>query len=578
MDNLLNILIIDDDKFDRKAVVRALNQSGESISITEASTAQEGLSLSVEKQFDIILLDYNLPDCNGLTLLSELRVIRINSTAIVIFSGDEDECLALKAIEAGAQGFLAKDELNSRRLLRAIHLARHRYGLEEALNTAHTELRHLASHDSLTGLANRHTFDRELHAAVARAQRGERQLAVFVLDLDNFKQINDTFGHTVGDSVLIEVSRRLKTVVRNTDLLARLGGDEFVILAEDMQKDDQAHLLAGRIVAVFNEPIHLEAVQWQVTTSIGIANFDDTVNTQSELLKCADLAMYRAKQDGLNQFHFYSKKLHEAVRQRVAIGLDLQQALALNQFKIYYQTQVNALDGTLGGMEALVRWEHPERGLIPPDIYIPIAEESGLMVDIGKWIMRTACQQFVEWREQIIMQNWTFPIAINLSAVELHSKELVTTLETLIEDTGIDPACLELEITENALIKDPVHIGAKLTYLTASGVQIALDDFGTGYSTMQHLLLFPVHALKIDKSLVAGVGKDANTERLLVAMINFALALELIVVAEGVETFEQADFCRNHGCHLLQGYYFCEPMSADAFEAAFLTGVAEPSL
>ena len=285
--------------------------------------------------------------------------------------------------------------------------------------------------------------------------------------------------------------------------------------------------------------------------------------------------MYRAKQEGSNQYHFYSKKLHETVRQRVALGKDLQQALALNQFMICYQTQVNAQDGTLGGMEALVRWEHPEEGLIPPEIFIPIAEETGLMVDIGKWIIRTACLQFVEWRQHMAMKNWTFPIAINLSAVELHNKELLTTLEGVIKDTGIDPAYLELEITENALIKDPVHIGTKLSYFTTLGVQLSLDDFGTGYSTMQHLMLFPVHALKIDKSLVAGVGKDANAERLLAAMINFALALKLIVVAEGVETLEQADFCRKHNCHLLQGYYFCRPMSAEAFETAFLTGVTD---
>lgn len=567
----LEILIIDDDELDRKAIVRAIKQADRAVRITQATTAEEGLSMSARREFDVILLDYQLPDRDGIEVLRSLREGNLSSAAVVMISQHEDEELADQAIEAGAQDFLLKDEINARRLSRAVRLAQQRNLMEMALQTSHDELRKLAERDALTGLANRYTFERTLQTAVMLNQRRHGSLAVLLLDLNDFKDVNDTLGHHVGDELLIEVARRLNGVIRDSDFLARLGGDEFVVLAQDMKRDDQATLLANRIIGTFDDPFVFDGIELVISISIGIAVLGAGVDSSSELLKCADIGMYRAKKDGSNQYHFYSDQLHQVVRQRVNLERDLRQAVKHQQLRLYYQAQIGANDGTLRGMEALLRWEHPRQGMLLPGAFISLAEETGLIADIGEWVLRTACYQYNEWQSKLGLDKLPMAIAVNLSAVQLQGKDLLETVDNALTESGIDAGSLELEITENALISNPKKAVDVMSTLADRGVTFSLDDFGTGYSSFEHLKLMPIHALKIDRTFVSSVGKDATSERLLAAMIRFAKTLELRVVAEGVENPGQAQFCREKGCDLLQGYYYSKPQSTADFEAAFLS-------
>lgn len=570
----LDILIIDDDEIDRRNVIRALKQVSVSVKIVEANNALDGLLKAKETLFDVILLDYRLPDRDGIEVLKSLRLDKTHHTAIIMLTHQEDVSLAEQAIEAGAQDFLLKEEVNARRLMRAVHQARHRHKLESELSRSYNQLRELAEHDALTGLANRYDFERALSFAVSRAKRENLhgKMAVLLLDLDRFKNVNDTYGHAIGDQLLIKVARRLGTTTRGSDLLARLGGDEFVVLVQDMDRVDQAILLATRIVEAFKKPIVLDGMEWHVTMSIGIAVFGSCANDATELMKCADIAMYRAKQEGRNQSHFYSDQLHQAVRHRMYLERDLRHALRNEQLQVYYQAKINPFDGSIGGMEALLRWHHPVEGVLTPGVFLPMAEELGLMFDIDQWVMRTACAQLQEWRSLPFLHAQDLTMAVNVSAIQLQGDNLIYTVDEALLTSGLDPCCLELEITENALIRDPVHVAAILHKLVGRGVKLSLDDFGTGYSSFGHLKLFPIHVLKIDQSFVAGVGKGESQERLLAAMIAFAQTMELSLVAEGIETEQQAMFCAERGCELLQGYMYSRPIPSSEFEDRYLTG------
>lgn len=574
MISTLKVLCIDDDAVDRLSIARTLKQTDIPVQFEQASTAAEGLAAAAAQHFDIILLDFQLPDRDGLDVLKTLRENVDRYATVIMLSRREDDALVQQAIDAGAQDFLLKDEVTPRRLVRAMRQSQYRSQLEDALARIRENLRELAEQDALTGLANRYDFERALALAVARGQRDGSRLAVLLLDVDNFKTVNDTFGHAVGDQLLIEVARRLGSVVRDSDMLARLGGDEFVILAQDMERDDQATLLAKRIVACFAEPMVFGEVNWTVTTSIGIAAFGDYTDNPSDLMRCADIAMYRSKQGGRNQSHFYSEELHLAVQQQSALERDLRKALPQDEFRVYYQAQIHAHDGTLGGLEALVRWEHPTMGTLAPGAFLPMAEELGLMRDIGQWVLRQSCRQLQDWRSRMCLDGLRLAVAVNLSAVELQGNDLPAKLQAALNESGLPAKCLEVEITESALIRDTEATATMLNAVAALGIQLALDDFGTGYSSFEHLQLFPIHALKIDRRFVDAIGKGVAQERLLTAMIRFARTLNLSVVAEGIETAEQARFCNAHGCDLLQGYFYSRPVPAAQFEAQFLSKLA----
>ena len=538
--------------------------------VHHATTAAEGLEKASSTKFDAILLDYRLPDQNGLDVLRHLRGGAYDGVAVVMLSRFENESLAEECLEAGAQDFLLKDEVNSRHLTRVVLQARQRFQIEERLRYSLEQVRSLSEHDVLTGLVNRRGFERALEAHMARVRRSEGRLAILLLDLDDFKGINDTLGHDAGDELLVEIARRLSFIVRDGDMLCRLGGDEFVVMMTNFDHDDQAIVLADRINAQLRAPIFLGSTEHTITASIGIAVLDRGTKSAADLLKYADLAMYQAKLDGRNKSRFYSDALQEAVQFRSIIKNDLQRALEKQELRIYYQPQIRAADGSLCGMEALLRWHHPRLGVLSPAAFLGIAEETGLIVDMGAWVLREGCRQLKAWRERYAPVFSELKLAINLSAVQIKQEHLARTVLSALDHHDLPADCLELEITESMLIEVTGETVAMLSAISAHGVAMSLDDFGTGYSSLDHLKLFPISVLKIDKSFVSAVGEGGKSETLFVAIIAFAKALNMRIVVEGVETQAQADFCRLQQCDLLQGYFYSRPLPAEEFEATFL--------
>ncbi|MGI1935726.1 putative bifunctional diguanylate cyclase/phosphodiesterase [Shewanella oncorhynchi] len=566
----MDLLLIDDDEVDRTAIIRALRQSKLTFNVVEANCAFDGLNLALERHFDGILLDYLLPDANGLEVLIKLNAMTQDQTVVVMLSRYEDEKLAQRCIELGAQDFLLKDEVNSRILTRAIRYAKQRSSMALALRNSHQKLKELAEHDSLTKLVNRYGFELCLNRAIARAKRCHDYLAVILLDLDDFKAINDTLGHQTGDILLVKVAARLSEVLRDGDIIARLGGDEFVVLVTDNDYKYFPMIVANRLLKVFEDVFCLGDNDVLIGASIGVAFYNEAASNSSELMKCADIAMYRAKKMGRNQIQFYSEALDKEVRYRNHIESSLRTALKRNEFKVHYQAQVNAKTHQLVGMEALVRWQHPVDGIIAPDQFLPIAEEIGLMEDIDDWVLEQACTQALSWLTQLQPTGKEFTIAVNLSASQIGNENLFDKIASTLTKTGLPAVALELEITENCLIEDPHEHAKMLDRIAELGVRFALDDFGTGFSSLEHIKLFPISVLKIDKSFVASYDKDEKDTRLLAALLNFAHGFNVISVAEGVETIEQAEFCTSRHCTVLQGYLFSRPLDATEFEAKYI--------
>nr|WP_315493411.1 EAL domain-containing protein [uncultured Rhodoferax sp.] len=566
----LSLLLIDDDELDRHAITRTLRKSPVPCEVTYAETAAAGLEMASSKKFDAILLDYRLPDDNGLEVLRTLRGGAYDGVAVVMLSRYENESLAEQCLEAGAQDFLLKDEVNSRHLTRVVMQARQRFQIEERLRYSLEQVRNLSEHDALTGLMNRRGFERALEAQLARARRRDGRLAILLLDLDDFKSINDTMGHDAGDQLLVEVARRLTLIARDGGLLCRLGGDEFVVMMTSFDHDEQAIVLADRINATLRESIFIGSTEQTITTSIGIAVLGNTTDNAADLLKYADLAMYQAKLDGRNKSRFYSVSLQEAVQFRSLIKNDLQRALEKDELKIYYQPQIRSADGGLRGMEALLRWHHPRLGVLSPAAFLAIAEETGLIVDIGAWVLHEGCRQLKVWRERYAPRLADLTLAINLSAVQIKQEKLPRTVMAALAEHNLPANCLELEITESMLIEVTSTTVSLLSEISAQGVAMSLDDFGTGYSSLDHLKLFPISILKIDKGFVSAVGEGGKSEKLFVAIIAFAKALNMQIVVEGVETQAQAAFCTEQSCDLLQGYFYSKPLPAHEFEATFL--------
>lgn len=425
---------------------------------------------------------------------------------------------------------------------------------------AESQLNYLAYYDNLTGLPNRHLFSDRLQQAIKNADRNERLVAVLFIDLDRFKNINDSLGHETGDILLKEAAERLKGCIRANDTVARFGGDEFILVLSDLRHVNNAIKVANKIIDSFSKPFHINKMLLFVTTSIGITLYPLDDNDVDGLLKNADAAMYHAKDAGRNNFQLYSAEMTEKVEERLRVENDLRQALAHNEFELYYQPQVNISDGSIIGMEALIRWQHPQHGLLAPDQFINVAEESGLIVPIGNWVLREACKQ-----NQALLSYGLQPIlvSVNLSARQFRERDLVETIDQALKDTGLDPAQLGLEITESMLMSDTERVTRMLEELSALGVSIYVDDFGTGYSSLSYLKRFPISALKIDRTFICDIPNDQDDMAITQAVISMAKGLGIKTVAEGVETQEQLDFLKLHKCDLMQGFYFSKPIVYD---------------
>jgi diguanylate cyclase (GGDEF)-like protein/PAS domain S-box-containing protein len=424
------------------------------------------------------------------------------------------------------------------------------------------QMAHLAQHDSLTDLPNRALLNDRLAQAMALSVRHGDKIAVLLLDVDRFKHINDSLGRAMGDRLLRSISRRLACCVRATDTVCRQGGDEFIVFFSDVVMPQDAAVCAEKILAAVSEPHQIDEQQIHVTASIGIVIFPDDGSDSEVLLKNADFAMYQAKNSGRNNYRFYESELNSAATERQSLENSLRHAIERHEFELHYQPKIRLETGRISAVEALLRWRHPQLGLIPPAQFIAIAEESGLIVPIGQWVLREGCRQATLWRGSGLR---SIRLAVNVSAVELRSKYFAASVQKILDDTGFDPRSLELELTETFLMQDSKSTVAVLRKIKDMGIQLALDDFGTGYSSLSYMRRFPIDTLKVDQSFIRDLTTDADDASIVDAVISMGKSLHMRVVAEGVETLEQLRFLERHLCPEAQGYYFSRPVAADAF-------------
>ena len=431
-----------------------------------------------------------------------------------------------------------------------------------SLEAANKQLGHLATHDALTSLPNRALLDDRLSQAAAHAQRTGERFAVCVLDLDRFKLINDSLGHRAGDELLKHVARRLTTAVRAADTVARVGGDEFVLIIGRMGLPAEAGQLARKIIEQLQTPTKIGALEVHTSASIGIAFYPDDGTTIEMLYARADAALHCAKQRGGSTFECFTANMNPASEERVRFEGDLHRALRQQQFELHYQPKYKGLGARIHSAEALIRWRHPERGLIMPDGFIPLAEESGLIVPIGAWVLQQACRQLRAWCDQGLPP---LRVAVNLSALQFRRVDLVDTVGRALSDAGVDAQSLEIELTETALMSDPEESVEILQRLSRMGIIVSVDDFGTGYSSISYLRRFPIDKLKIDRSFITNIMTSADDAAIVQAIISLAHSLRLTVVAEGVESPEQVAFLQKQGCDQYQGHYFSRPLDSLAF-------------
>ncbi len=427
---------------------------------------------------------------------------------------------------------------------------------------AEKRIQYLATHDALTDLPNRLMFSQLLNHTIQSARRFKRQFALFFIDLDRFKVINDTLGHEAGDQLLQEIAKTFRRVLREIDVIARLGGDEFVILIEEVSDLTDVTVVAQRILSAAMKPLVLMGQECRITASIGISMYPKDAQDEQSLMKNADLAMYLAKEEGKNNYQFYSQKMKSQSFERLSLETNLRHALERQEFYLNYQAKLDFKTGGITGVEALLRWQNPDLGNVPPTRFIPMAEETGLIVPIGRWVLKTACAQNVAWQGQGLA---TVCMAVNLSVRQLMDDALVPDIKAILKESGLAPNLLELEITESMLMQNPERVIRLLTEIKKMGVRLAIDDFGTGYSSLGQLKRFPIDTLKVDRSFIRDLSKNSDDRGITEAIIAMGKTLSLTVIAEGVETEEQEAFLRSHACDEMQGYYFSKPTPPDQF-------------
>ncbi len=428
---------------------------------------------------------------------------------------------------------------------------------------ADERIRFLAQHDALTGLPNRSLLQDRLLQALASAQRDGEQVAVLFLDLDHFKTINDSLGHHIGDRLLQEVARRLGHCVRGNDTVSRQGGDEFLTVLGQLKNPGDAAHIAQKMLDAVAQPYDIDGHELRVTPSIGIAIHPDDGHDTETLIKNADAAMYHAKENGRNNYQYFTADLNSRAFERLSVENSLRRGLEQGEFLLHYQPQINLASGAIVGLEALVRWQHPDFGLVPPLRFIPVAEESGLIVPLGEWVLREACRQNRAWQQAGLP---AIPVAVNLSAHQFHQKNLAQTISGALQESGLDARYLELELTESVVMRGSESTVETLARLKQMGLMLSIDDFGTGYSSLSYLKRFPIDKLKIDRSFVRDVTLDQDDAAIAGAIIAMAHSLRLKVIAEGVETQEQSDFLKEQGCDEIQGYLFSRPLPAEQME------------
>jgi diguanylate cyclase (GGDEF)-like protein len=573
------ILIIDDDPQIRVLLSDLLS---EEYDCKTASSAEEALAVLDSFDFDLVLSDINMGGISGLELVPHVRE-RAPETVVVMISGQQGIETAIEALHVGAFDYITKPfdvrhveaavrrALEQRKLLREKRL--YETNLEELVRQRTAQVERLAYYDTLTGLPNRLLFTDRLYQALTSAQRNRQMISTLIVSVDRFKKINDTLGHAIGDLLLREVGERLQSCLKKGETVARFEGEEFALLLTQIAATDDL-VETGRIIDEALKPSFLLAGhEVYLTASIGISLFPYDGEDGATILRNAGAALYRAKTQGGNNYQFYTADMNSRALKRLAMETSLRRAIESDEFVLYYQPQIDFGSGEVVGAEALIRWQQPDLGLVQPLEFIPLAEDTGLIVDIGAWAMHQACAQADSWRQSGFGD---LRIAVNVSARQVQQKGFFETVVRVLDETGLSSDCLELELTETSIMENAESAVALLTDIRRLGVKIAIDDFGTGYSSLSYLKRLPIDILKLDRSFVNGATSDPDDAALVMAIITLAHNLRLKVIAEGVETEEHLRFLRLLRCDAGQGYLFGKPMTAEHFHAFVTQNLGKP--
>ncbi len=497
--------------------------------------------------------------CNGSNHLCPLKTIMDTKKPSIVIHNHQKSNGTKHFIELSATP-LFDNEQNCIGIIESAKDITSRLAVQDKLQQQKVNLHYQAHHDALTGLPNRVLFNDRLEQAIEKSKRNGQKLALFFIDLDYFKEINDSFGHDIGDKILVVITQRLIDIIRSEDSIARLGGDEFTITMEELTQGQDASLLAHKILEAIEKPVTINDNLLYVSCSIGISLYPDDGSSAIDLLKFSDAAMYKAKDEGRNNYQYYSAEMTELAFERVVMETNLRTALNNEEFVIYYQPQVNGNTNKLIGLEALVRWQHPSMGLVSPAKFIPLAEATGLIIELDQIVMKKAMKQMAVWYSQGLNPG---RLALNLAIKQLQQKDFANILEDIIKETGCKPEWIELEVTEGQIMTNP-EAGIKvLNKISNLGVELAIDDFGTGYSSLSYLKKFPINKLKIDQSFIRELPNDDEDVAITKAVIALAQSLKLDIIAEGVEKKEQKDFLVNNGCENIQGYFYSRPIPVD---------------
>jgi diguanylate cyclase (GGDEF)-like protein len=565
------ILVVDDDEQVHKVTALALTDyhfKGRPVTMLSAYSKAEALTvLDAHDDIALILLDVIMESEHaGLEMVRNIREHRRNALArIVLRTGQPGQAPALEVIQRyDIDDYRTKTELTFERLHIVVTSALRTYDLLCGIIESRRKLAHMVNHDALTGLPNRTLLTDRMDQYLALAQRSHQRVAVLFIDIDGFKFVNDSYGHSLGDQMLCALAARMQERIREGDTVARLGGDEFVVVLNGIQSAGDAAEIAKKLLATLPMPLMVGGKSIMITASIGISLYPEDGGDTETLLKNADAALYSAKQNGKNCVQAYNQKLSTVSKERVAMESALRQAVALEQFDLHYQPIIDFNSRVVIGAEALIRWTHPALGVVSPITLISLAEELGLIGNIGEWVLRTACRQLSNWRRAGYDQ---LTVAVNMSARQFYQQDVVTMVQEVLSASGLPPQALDLEVTESILIGNAETVMDTLQALRKIGVALSMDDFGTGYSSLSYLHRFPIDTIKIDRSFTSKVPMNPQTATIVHAIIALAQALKMKTIGEGVETEAQATFLQESGCDAFQGYYYSPALPPAEFAA-----------
>lgn len=567
----IHILLVEDNEAHVDLIRRAFEGEDNPATLTVASNIDQARIYLDEAVPDIAIIDLFLPDGKGLDLLpTETQAI---SFPIVIMTSSGDERIAVDAIKAGALDYVVKSEVAFSQMPHISRRAIREWNLMIEHQRVEKNLEFLATHDVLTKLPNRALFSDRIDHAIDLAKRENQNVAVFFMDLDGFKAVNDAFSHTKGDLLLQTVAARLRSILRTSDTISRMGGDEFSILVEGFKHQEHITTIARKILASIAEPFWLQDLEVYITASLGISVFPANGETSYTLLQNADSAMYHAKQEGSNNYRFYTEDMAGRAQERLDLLHQLKNALKSNNLHLNYQPQVEFSTGKITGVEALLRWNHPEKGAVSPAQFIPLAETTGMIIPVGEWVLETACIQAKDWQKK---SSPSIRMAVNLSGRQLMHKDIQKTLEKILTETEMDPSLLELELTESSVLQFMDEAKTILNGIKEMGIHLAIDDFGTGYSSLSNLSELPFDTIKIDRFFTHRAPNNLSDAAIVSGMIAIARNLGMKIIIEGIETKEQYVFFQQQGCDEAQGWYFSKALPPNNIKQLLKDGILSP--